>query len=101
LDLSPKNLYTDNNKNVGYNLGDAGDKLVERVIRLNKVLSKKIGSKKFQKKSSNYLKLNMKLTKLYDKVKNKRKDNLHKQSTDIIGQYDIVCVRSKPKRIGC
>ena len=44
--------------------------------------------------SKNYLKQKKKVAKAYRKVARQRKDNLHKLSTEIANQYDLVCVES-------
>ena len=50
------------------------------------------GSKKHERKSSNYLKQLRKVNKIHKHIANQRKDNLHKLSTEIANQYDVVCV---------
>ena len=55
-------------------------------------LSKKVGNKKKEDKSKNYLKQLNKVNKIYVHCKNQRKDFLHKTSTAIAKQYDFVFV---------
>ena len=55
-------------------------------------LSRKIGNKKGSAKSNNYLKQLYKVNKIHRHITNQRLDNLHKISTEIANQYDIVCV---------
>ena len=50
------------------------------------------GSKKNEPKSKNYIKQLRKTNKLHRHIANQRNDNLHKLSTEIANQYDIVCV---------
>ena len=53
--------------------------------------------KKFSKSKTNgknHEKLRIKLAKRYEKVSNQRKDYLHKLSTMLIKQYDIICLES-------
>ena len=52
----------------------------------------KVGSKKGEGKSNNYLKQQKKVGKIHRHIANQRKDHLHKLSTEIANQYDIVCV---------
>ncbi|MEE1445712.1 transposase, partial [Faecalibacillus intestinalis] len=49
-------------------------------------------SKKNETKSSNYFKQMRKVNRIYRKIANQRLDSLHKKSTEIANQYDIVCV---------
>ena len=52
------------------------------------------GSKKHEAKSSNYIKQLCKVNKIHRHIANQRLDNLHKISTEIANQYDVVCVES-------
>ena len=52
------------------------------------------GSKKCEAKSNNYLKQLRKVNKIHRHIANQRLDNLHKISTEIANQYDLVCVES-------
>ena len=52
------------------------------------------GSKKHAVKSANYLKQLKKVNKIHRHITNQRLDNLHKISTEIANQYDVVCVES-------
>lgn len=45
-----------------------------------------------QKGSSNWKKQQKRIAKVHRKIANQRKDFLHKKSTEIVNQYDIVCV---------
>lgn len=47
-----------------------------------------------KKKSNNYLKQLKKVNKIHRHIANQRKDNLHKISTEIANQYDVVCVET-------
>ena len=66
----------------------------KKLARLQRRLSRKISSKKGEEKSSNYVKQLMKVNKLHTHISNQRKDFLHKKSTEIANQYDVVCVES-------
>ena len=50
------------------------------------------GSKKGETKSANYLKQLQKVNRIHRHIANQRLDNLHKISTEIANQYDVVCV---------
>ena len=93
LDYASDGLYVDNNGNVGTNhkfYRESHKKLAKEQRRL----SRKIGSKKNEKKSNNYLKQLKQVNKIHRNIANQRKDNLHKISTEIANQYDVVCVES-------
>ena len=49
---------------------------------------------KGESKSNNYIKQQKKLAKIHRHIANQRVDNLHKKSTEIANQYDIVCVET-------
>lgn len=53
-----------------------------------------MGSKKNEAKSKNYLKQLKKVNKIHGHIANRRLDHLHKKSTEIANQYDVVCVES-------
>ena len=59
-----------------------------RYRKLAKSLSRKV------KGSSNYNKARVKLAKFHEKVANIRKDFLHKLSTKLIKEYDIICIET-------
>lgn len=93
LDYASDGLYVDNNGNVGTNhkfYRESHKKLAKEQRRL----SRKIGFKKNEKKSNNYLKQLKKVNKIHRHIANQRLDNLHKISTEIANQYDVVCVES-------
>ena len=91
LDYKSDGLYVDSNGNKPthhkYYRQSQG-----KLAKLQRKLSRKVGSKKGETKSSNYLKQQMKVNKLHSHISNQRKDFLHKKSTEIANQYDIVCV---------
>ena len=66
-------------------------KALPRVTRANRRLSRKVGSKKGQEPSRNFMKQQARLAKLSRHVANQRKDFLHKLSTSIAKRYDLVC----------
>ena len=93
LDYASDGLYTDSNGNKGtshkYYI-ESHKKLAKEQRRL----SRKAGSKKNQTKSNNYIKQLHKVNKIHRHITNQRLDNLHKLSTEIANQYDVVCVES-------
>ena len=93
LDYASDGLYVDNNGNVGTNhkyYRESHDKLAKAQRRLSRMY----GSGKQEVKSSNYLKQLRKVNKIHKHIANQRSDNLHKISTEIANQYDVVCVES-------
>ena len=93
LDYASDSLYVDNNGNIGTNhkyYRESHDKLA----KAQRKLSRMQGSKKHEAKSSNYIKQLYKVNKIYRHIANQRLDNLHKISTEIANQYDVVCVES-------
>ena len=93
LDYASDGLYVDSSGNVGTNhkfYRESHDKLAREQRRL----SRKQGSRKNEEKSANYKKQLRKVNKIHRHIANQRLDNLHKISTEIANQYDVVCVES-------
>ena len=93
LDYASDGLYVDNNGNVGTNhkyYRESYDKLAKEQRKLSRMQ----GSKKGEEKSNNYIKQLCKVNKIHRHIANQRLDNLHKISTEIANQYDVVCVES-------
>ena len=93
LDYASDGLYVDNNGNIGTNhkyYRESHDKLAKEQRRLSRMQ----GSKKGEEKSNNYIKQLRKVNKIHRHIANQRLDNLHKISTEIANQYDVVCVES-------
>ena len=93
LDYASDGLYVDSNGNVGTNhkyYRESQDKLA----KAQRKLSRMQGSRKGEKKSNNYWKQLRKVNKIHRLIANQRLDNLHKISTEIANQYDVVCVES-------
>lgn len=93
LDYASNGLYVDNNGNVGtrhkyYREGH------DKLAKAQRKLSRMRGSKKNEVKSNNYMKQLIKVNKIHKHIANQRLDNLHKISTEIANQYDVVCVES-------
>ena len=55
-------------------------------------MQRKLSKKSFG--SQNYLKYRLKVARFYEKIKNKRLDFLHKLSTRLVSEYDIICVET-------
>ena len=93
LDYASDGLYVDSNGNTGSchkYYRESQDKLA----RAQRRLSRMKGSKKHEPKSKNYIKQLRKVNKIHRHITNQRLDNLHKISTEIANQYDVVCVES-------
>ena len=97
LDYASDGLYVDSNGDVGMNhkyYRESQDKLA----KAQRKLSRMQGSRKGEKKSNNYWKQLRKINKIHRHIVNQRLDNLHKISTGIANQYDVVCVESLDMR---
>ena len=93
LDYASDGLYVDSNGNTGTNhkyYRESHNKLA----KAQRKLSRMQGSKKHEVKSNNYIKQLRKVNKIHRHIANQRLDNLHKISTEIANQYDVVCVES-------
>ena len=93
LDYKSDGLYMDSNGNVGTNhkfYRESHNKLAKTQRRLSRMK----GSKKNEPKSNNYIKQLRKTNKIHRHIANQRMDNLHKLSTEIANQHDVVCVES-------
>lgn len=93
LDYASNGLYVDNNGNTGTNHKYYSESH-DRLAKAQQKLSRMKGSKKDEGKSNNYLKQLKRVNKIHRHIANQRLDNLHKISTEITNQYDIVCVES-------
>ena len=87
LDYKSDGLYADSNGNV------CGSpkyyrKSQKKLVRLQRQLSRK------EKDSNNRNKARLKVARLQKHTSNQRLDFLHKKSTEIANQYDVVCVES-------
>ncbi len=93
LDYASDGLYVDNHGDIGTNhkyYRESHDKLA----KAQRKLSRMQGSKKHENKSNNYIKQLRKVNRIHRHIANQRLDNLHKISTEIANQYDVVCVES-------
>lgn len=93
LDYKSDGLYTDSN-NVTAHMPKYYRDSQSKLAKEQRKLSRKMGSRKNEPKSNNYIKQQHKLAKLHKHIANQRLDYLHKLSTEITNQYDIVCVES-------
>ena len=93
LDYASDGLYVDDNGNKGINHKYYRESH-RKLAKAQKRLSRMQGSKKKEEKSANYLKQLKKVNRIHRRIANQRLDNLHKISTEIANQYDVVCVES-------
>lgn len=93
LDYKSDGLYMDSNGNVGTNHKYYRESQ-KKLAKEQRKLSRMKGSKKNEPKSNNYIKQLRKVNKTHRHIANQRNDNLHKLSTEIANQYDVVCVES-------
>ncbi|GHV60773.1 transposase [Bacteroidia bacterium] len=63
-----------------------------KIKRLQMWQSKKVGSKKGQSKSRLWRRLQMRINKEYNRLYNRRLDFTHKLSTQMVKDYDIICL---------
>ena len=64
----------------------------KKLAKAQKALSRKQGSKKGEPKSANWKKAQHRVNQIYRHTANQRQDYLHKLSTEIANQYDVVCI---------
>ena len=93
LDYASDSLYVDDKGNTGTNHKYYRESH-KKLARAQRILSRRQGSKKGETKSSNYIKQLRKINKIHRHIANQRLDHLHKQSTEIANQYDVVCVEN-------
>lgn len=93
FDYASDGLYVDDTGKVGTNHKYYRESQ-KKLAKEQRKLSRKIGSKKGESKSNNYKKQQRKVNKIHRHIANQRLDNLHKISTEIANQYDVVCVES-------
>lgn len=87
IDLGIKDLVIDSN-GTKYENPRYIAKFEKKIKHLNRLFSKK------QKDSKNREKLRIKLATAHEKLCNKRKDNLHKITTKIIKENDVICIEN-------
>lgn len=93
LDYKSDGLYMDSNNHCA-DMHKYYRESHRKLAKEQRKLSRKVGSKKKEQKSNNYIKQQIKVNKIYRHIANQRLDDLHKRSTEIANQYDIVCVES-------
>ena len=93
LDYASDGLYVDSNGHIGSNHKFFRESQV-KLAKEQRKLSRKKGSGKGETKSKNYLKQLRKVNKIHRHIANQRRDNLHKLSTEIANQYDVVCAEN-------
>ena len=93
MDYKSDGLYMDSNGNKAqmHKYYREGHK---KLAKAQRKLSRQVGSRKGESKSNNYIKQQKKLAKIHRHIANQRLDSLHKRSTEIANQYDIVCVET-------
>lgn len=64
----------------------------KKLARAQRKLARKQGSRKGEAKSGNFYRQQAKVNRIYRKAANQRMDQLHKRSTAIAKQYDVVCI---------
>ena len=85
LDYSSHDFYIDSNNQIA-NYPRYFRKYEEKLAREQRKLSRMV------KGSNNYNQQKIKVAKIYEKISNCRLDFLHKLSTALANQYDIICV---------
>ena len=93
LDYKSDGLYVSSNK-IYCNMPHYYQDSQTCIIKEQRKLARKIGFRKNEKQSNNYIKQQIRLLKKIRHTANQRKDFLHKQSTAIAKQYDAVCVEN-------
>ena len=93
LDYASNGLFVDSNRRRGTNHKFYRESQ-KKLAKEQRKLSRMKGSKKNEPKSNNYIKQLRKVNKIHRHIANQRNDNLHKLSTEIANQYDVVCVES-------
>lgn len=91
LDYKADGLYLDSEGNIGTNHRYFRQS-EKKIAKIQRGLDKKCGGIKGKENSNNYNKQLKKLDKAYTKIKNQRKDNLHKISTYLADKYDAIAV---------
>ena len=86
-------LYMDSNGNVA-DMPKYYREAQKKLARAQRILSRRTGNGKGKAKSKNYIKQQLKVAKIHKHISNQRLDTLHKKSTEIANQYDIVCVET-------
>lgn len=91
LDYKSDGLYTDSNGNC-CDMPHYYRAVQKMIVKEQRKLSRKVGSRKGEKRSGNYIRQQNRLFKKTRHAANQRMDFLHKRSTAIAKLYDAVCV---------
>ena len=62
------------------------------IRKLNRSRSHKIGERRGERKSNNWLKANLKLKKAYEKLRNLRDDFQWKLVLELCSKYSVICI---------
>ena len=98
LDYKSDGLYVDSNGN-HCDMPHYYREAQEMVVKEQRRLSRKVGSRKGERRSGNYIRQQKRLFKKTHHAANQRKDFLHKQSTVIAKMYDAVCVEDLDMKV--
>jgi len=91
LDYCAKGLFTDSNGNE-CNAPRYNKESEKQLARAQRKLDRMVGGSKDEKPSKNYLKQRMKVNRIYRKIVNRRNDFLHKRTSELTSQYDLISV---------
>lgn len=91
LDYKSNGLYMDSNGKVA-NEPHWFRENQAKLRRLQKSLSRRVGSKHGERKSQGWLKQHHKVARLQERIANQRKDFLHKLSKELADSYDLIAI---------
>lgn len=93
LDYKSDGLYVDSEGNIA-EMPHYYRKAQKERTKLSRQLSKKLGYRKGERKSNNFTKQQKRIARKERHIAGQRKDYLHKLSTGIANQYDVVCIET-------
>lgn len=91
LDYKAKGLFMDSNGNIAKGR-DFNKEAAKKLRREHRRLTRRIGARKGEVKSKNYIRQERKYAKCCEKVANQRDDFLHKLSRKVADENDAVCI---------
>ena len=91
LDYKAKGLFMDSNGRIAKGR-DFNKEAVKKLRREHRRLTRRMGARKGEVKSKNYIKQERKYAKCCEKVANQRDDFLHKLSRRVVNENDAVCI---------
>ena len=91
MDYSSSHLYVDSNGNKP-DFEHMFSKSQAKLAKAQRVLSRRMGSRKGEKKSSNWRKQHRKVSRIQCRIANQRADALHKLSKQLTDTYDAIAV---------